>query len=88
MKWNLWLAAANRGIWKASELQHALAEHGLVISAGKRNDAAGPALSTSVSGGRWTSCCPPTSGATRSPTLRCSPRFDRWASVATAPPTS
>jgi DNA-binding Xre family transcriptional regulator len=35
MKWNLRLAAANRGIWKASELQHLLAEHGLVISAGK-----------------------------------------------------
>jgi DNA-binding Xre family transcriptional regulator len=35
MKWNLRLAAANRGIWKASELQHMLAEHGLVISAGK-----------------------------------------------------
>jgi DNA-binding Xre family transcriptional regulator len=35
MKWNLRLAAANRGIWKASELQAALAGHGLVISAGK-----------------------------------------------------
>ncbi len=35
MRWNLRLAAANRGIWKASELQRALAEHGLVISAGK-----------------------------------------------------
>ncbi|MFG2007304.1 helix-turn-helix domain-containing protein [Spirillospora sp. NPDC048911] len=35
MKWNLRLAAANRGIWKASELQRILAEHGLVISAGK-----------------------------------------------------
>jgi hypothetical protein len=34
MRWNLRLAAANRGIWKASELQHLLAEHGLVISAG------------------------------------------------------
>jgi len=29
------LAAANRGIWKASELQRMLADHGLVISAGK-----------------------------------------------------
>jgi DNA-binding Xre family transcriptional regulator len=29
------LAAANRGIWKASELQRLLAERGLVISAGK-----------------------------------------------------
>ena len=35
MKWNLRLAAANRGIWKASEVQRLLAEHGLVISAGK-----------------------------------------------------
>ncbi|MGH2689571.1 MAG: helix-turn-helix domain-containing protein [Actinomycetota bacterium] len=35
MKWNLRLAAANRGIWKASELQRLLAERGLVISAGK-----------------------------------------------------
>ena len=35
MRWNLRLAAANRGIWKASELQRSLAEHGLVISAGK-----------------------------------------------------
>ena len=35
MKWNLRLAAASRGIWKASELQKMLAERGLVISAGK-----------------------------------------------------
>lgn len=35
MKWNLRLAAANRGIWKASELQKMLAGRGLVISAGK-----------------------------------------------------
>jgi DNA-binding Xre family transcriptional regulator len=35
MKWNLRLAAANRGIWKASEFQRMLAERGLVISAGK-----------------------------------------------------
>lgn len=35
MRWNLRLAAANRGIWKASELQCRLAERGLVISAGK-----------------------------------------------------
>ena len=35
MKWNLRLAAAQRGIWKASELQRMLAEAGLVISAGK-----------------------------------------------------
>ena len=35
MKWNLRLAAANRGIWKASELQQMLAERDLVISAGK-----------------------------------------------------
>jgi DNA-binding Xre family transcriptional regulator len=35
VRWNLRLAAANRGIWKASELQRMLAERGLVISAGK-----------------------------------------------------
>jgi DNA-binding Xre family transcriptional regulator len=35
VKWNLRLAAANRGIWKASELQHLLADHGLTVSAGK-----------------------------------------------------
>ncbi len=35
MKWNLRLTAANHGVWKASELQRMLAEHGLVISAGK-----------------------------------------------------
>jgi DNA-binding Xre family transcriptional regulator len=35
MKWNLRLAAASRGIWKASELQKMLADRGLVISAGK-----------------------------------------------------
>jgi DNA-binding Xre family transcriptional regulator len=35
MKWNLRLAAANRGIWKASELQRMLAARGLEISAGK-----------------------------------------------------
>jgi DNA-binding Xre family transcriptional regulator len=35
MRWNLRLAAASRGIWKASELQRMLADRGLVISAGK-----------------------------------------------------
>lgn len=35
MKWNLRLTAANRGIWKASECQRLLAEHGLIVSAGK-----------------------------------------------------
>jgi DNA-binding Xre family transcriptional regulator len=35
VKWNLRLAAAQRGIWKASDLQRMLAENGLVISAGK-----------------------------------------------------
>ena len=35
MKWNLRLTAANRGVWKASELQRMLAERGLIISAGK-----------------------------------------------------
>lgn len=35
MKWNLRLAAAQRDIWKASQLQTMLADAGLVISAGK-----------------------------------------------------
>jgi DNA-binding Xre family transcriptional regulator len=35
VKLNLRLAAAQRGIWKASELQRMLAERGLSISAGK-----------------------------------------------------
>lgn len=35
MRWNLRLTAASKGIWKASEFQRSLAEHGLVISAGK-----------------------------------------------------
>ena len=35
MRWNLRLTAANRGIWKASEMQRRLAERGLVVSAGK-----------------------------------------------------
>jgi putative transcriptional regulator len=35
MKWNLRLVAAQRDIWKASQLQALLAEAGLVISAGK-----------------------------------------------------
>ena len=33
MRWNLRLAAVNRGIWTASELQHLLAAHRLVIPA-------------------------------------------------------
>jgi DNA-binding Xre family transcriptional regulator len=35
VRWNLRLAAANRGIWKASECQRLLADRGLVVSAGK-----------------------------------------------------
>jgi hypothetical protein len=35
VKWNLRLAATNRGIWTASELQRMLAGAGLKISAGK-----------------------------------------------------
>jgi DNA-binding Xre family transcriptional regulator len=35
MRWNLRLAAANRGVWQASDLQRLLAERGLVISLGK-----------------------------------------------------
>jgi putative transcriptional regulator len=35
MQWNLRLSAAQRGIWRASDLRRLLAEEGLVISAGK-----------------------------------------------------
>ena len=35
MRWNLRLAAAERGIWKSTEMRHRLAEAGLEISAGK-----------------------------------------------------
>lgn len=35
MKWNLRLAAAQRDIWKASDLQRRLAERGMVVSLGK-----------------------------------------------------
>lgn len=35
MRWNLRLAAASRGVWKANDLRRLLAAHGLVISAGK-----------------------------------------------------
>ena len=35
MKWNLRLAAANRSIWKASELHRMLANRGMVISTGE-----------------------------------------------------
>ena len=35
MKWNLRLAAAQRGIWTASEMQRMLAARGLTVSAGK-----------------------------------------------------
>ena len=35
MRWNLRMTAAERGIWKSTELRRQLAEHGLVISAGK-----------------------------------------------------
>jgi DNA-binding Xre family transcriptional regulator len=38
VRWNLRLAAAQRDIWKASELQRMLAEAGLVISAGKMSN--------------------------------------------------
>ena len=38
MRWNLRLAAAQRDIWKASELQRMLADAGMVISAGKMSN--------------------------------------------------
>ena len=57
MKWNLRLAAANRGIWKASELQRLLAERGMVISAGKMSGC-GPASRTPSGSTSWTSSAP------------------------------
>lgn len=38
MKWNLRLAAAQRDIWKSSQVQAMLADAGLVISAGKMSN--------------------------------------------------
>jgi putative transcriptional regulator len=35
VRWNLRLKAAERGIWKSTEMRRLLAEHGLEISAGK-----------------------------------------------------
>lgn len=35
MRWNLRMTAAQQGIWKSTELRRLLAEHGMVISAGK-----------------------------------------------------
>ncbi len=35
MRWNLRMAAAERGIWKSTELRRQLADAGLEISAGK-----------------------------------------------------
>ncbi len=35
MRWNLRMKAAERGIWKSTELRRLLAEHGLEVSAGK-----------------------------------------------------
>ena len=38
MRWNLRMVAAERGIWKASDLRRALAQAGLEISAGKMSN--------------------------------------------------
>lgn len=35
MRWNLRLTAAERGVWKSTEMRRLLAEAGLTISAGK-----------------------------------------------------
>ncbi len=35
MRWNLRMIAAERGIWKSTEMRRRLAEYGLEISAGK-----------------------------------------------------
>jgi hypothetical protein len=48
MRWNLRLAAANRGIWKASELQRMLAERGMVRHSGVTQV---PALASPPDGG-------------------------------------
>lgn len=47
MRWNLRLAAAERGIWKSAEMRRLLAAQGLEISAGKMS-------------GLWTSARPTT----------------------------
>jgi putative transcriptional regulator len=38
VRWNLRLAAAQRDIWKASQLQRMLADAGLMVSAGKMSN--------------------------------------------------
>jgi putative transcriptional regulator len=35
MRWNLRLTAAERGIWKSTEMRRRLADEGLIVSAGK-----------------------------------------------------
>jgi putative transcriptional regulator len=35
MRWNLRLTAAERGIWKSTEMRRRLADAGLIVSAGK-----------------------------------------------------
>src|SRR5256886_15550289 len=47
MRWNLRLKAAERGIWKSTEMRRLLAEHGLEISAGKMS-ALGTTTPTSI----------------------------------------
>ena len=38
MQWNLRMAAAQRGIWKSTELRRLLADAGLTMSAGKMSN--------------------------------------------------
>ncbi len=37
MRWNMRLTAAERGVWKSTEMRRRLAEAGLEISAGKKS---------------------------------------------------
>jgi len=38
MRWNLRMVAAERGIWRASDLRRALGDAGLVVSVGKMSN--------------------------------------------------
>ena len=87
MKWNLRLVAANRGIWKASELQRLLADRGMVVSAGKmsglwsgqRNTVRLDELDVicAVRGCEVGSCCCPSQWPCRSPQLARAPALSR-----------
>ena len=65
MKWNLRLAAANRGIWKASELQRMLANRDLGSPAPGRCPGCGPATRPASSCPTSTSSAPSSAAASR-----------------------